>query len=175
MGGTGSIKPVLNNNRNLLRKTNFFNKGKSTSERKKELLKNSDGELHFKKITEEKLNALKRRIREKAKKKALRNNSYLIIAFFVSVSILIIYTHNTLKLEKGLEAKIKTQLFNENQLLNTQKYNMYMEDGANQFNKQHWKNAIFFYKKALTVKPQDSLAKIKLRISKNRFKDLNLQ
>ncbi len=43
-----------------------------------------------------------------------------------------------------------------------EKYHMFLEEGALQVEKSHWKNATYFYKKALEIFPEDSLATVKL-------------
>jgi len=171
MAGGGSIQPLLKNNKNLLRKKRFFKKDKSISERKKELLKNHIGELQFKDVTSEELQTIKEGIRKKAKRRNLKNIVYLGFVFLL-VTCLIIFNHlKTIEHEKELQLKATAHLNQEH----LKKYNAYIEDGENQFKKHHWKNAIYFYKKALIVKPNDSLASIRLLISNTQFNESNSQ
>ncbi len=51
-GGYGSVKNVLKNNRNLLRKKSFFKAKKSISDKKQELLKGAQGALAFTKVND---------------------------------------------------------------------------------------------------------------------------
>ena len=78
-------------------------------------------------------------------------------------------------MEKRLDLKAKIEVLNKEQLINIQEHKTYIEDAEDQFNKEHWKNAIYFYKKALIIKPQDNLTKAKLKIAENKFKGLTLQ
>jgi len=175
MGGEGSIQPLLNNNRNLLRKKRLFNKNKSISDRKNELLKNHTGKLKFKKTSQKELLIIKKKIQTTAKRQNLKSGIYLSFALLLVVGIMILHLYRTSKLEKELEANIAPHILTENPNKILKKYNAYIEDGEDQFEKQHWKNAIYFYKKALLMKPKDSLASTKLKISKDLFKALTPQ
>jgi len=176
LGGGGNIQALLKNNRNLLRKKSFFRKDKSSSEKKKELLKNHSGELEFEKVSESKLTILKQKIRDDTRKSALKTSFYLVFLLLIIGSLLYINLQNTSKSEKEFELVSRKIAYEKELQERTAKYNGYIEDGKDQFEKQHWKNAIYFYKKALLVKPKDSLSSNQLKIATdNLTQHLNSQ
>jgi len=175
MGGEGSIQSLLNNNQNLLRKKRLFDRTKSISERKKELLNLNNGKLQFKKISDKELNVIKVTIQNRAKKRDLRNTVYFLIILIFIGSLITVNLNKRLTLEKELKSKAENYFLQKELQENLKKHNIYLEDAEDQFNKEHWKNAIYFYKKALTLNPNDSLSVKKLKISEANLIALNSQ
>ncbi len=170
MGGEGSMQAmntIIRNNRKLLRKKGIFNRSKSISERKRELLSPVRGALEFKNVSQEELRVLKLKIKNKAAKVRIRNNVFLVVIVFVIFSITKLYSDFYSTLEK--EQKIKTEVLRLQEY--TKKYNVYMEDANDQFENKHWKNAVYFYKKALLMLPADSIAKVGLQKATKKLKE----
>ena len=171
MAGEGSIQPLLNNNKNLLRKKNYFRKDKSASKRKKTLLKGSTGELKFKKISDKKLQILKNEIQNKTQKEALKNSIYTIIALLIVSVFITFHVKKMWAFDKEHTLKTERFLLQKENAKKLRAYNIYMENAQEQFQNKHWKNAVHFYKKALIFKPQDSLANIQLIITTTQLQE----
>ena len=77
-GGYGSIQPVLNNNKNLLRERDYLNGISSSS---------TDIKLEFNKVSEEKLHQIKLGIQEKAKKDKIKSRLISSLLFIVCLLI----------------------------------------------------------------------------------------
>ena len=67
-GSMQSMNTVIKNNRNLLKKNRTFLKNK------KDLFKESGGEVEFKKLSKVELEVLKLKIRKKIRKESIKNN-----------------------------------------------------------------------------------------------------
>jgi len=173
MGGEGSIQPLLNNNKNLLRKKSLFKRDKSASTQKAALLKNNTGELEFKKTSQEELQRIKIEIKRKAKKTDINNGIYAGIAIIFLISLMTIYINNAIKMDKQYKLQTEMLILQEENAKDERKYEIYIEEATEQFEKKHWKNAIHFYKKALVKKPNDSLATIQLIKSETQIKAIN--
>lgn len=101
------------------------------------------------------------KIRKKTAKVHFRNNVFLIVIVLLVFSTTKLYSDFYSILQK--EQKIKTEILRLQE--STNKYNVYMEDATDQFENKHWKNAVYFYKKALLMLPTDSIAKLGLQKS----------
>lgn len=162
-GGHGSLKNVLKNNKDLLHKKRFFKSKKSFSDKKLELLKGAEGELEFVKVTDKKLLDIKNRIKEKANQ---RNKKYLIVSLLIIVA-LILFIWCFLEKETKREQELEKLMDERGNIIGNQKrlelYNMYLEEAEVQAKNFHWKNATYFYNKALKSFPDDSLVISKLK------------
>lgn len=175
MGGEGSIQPLLNNNKNLLRKKSFFKRDKSASVQKATLLKNNSGELAFEKVSDEDLEKIKSEIQSKAKRIDIINGIYATIAIIIICSLLTLYIRHTIKIDRAYKLQTEKLMLQEKAAKNQRIYDVYVEEATEQFEKRHWKNAIHFYKKALVKKPNDSLATIQLIQSETQLNSLSSQ
>ncbi|MFY7670361.1 hypothetical protein ACOSP6_04680 [Tenacibaculum sp. MEBiC06402] len=83
-GGYGSIQPVLNNNKNLLRERDYLNGVSSSS---------TDVKLEFDKVSEEKLHQIKESIQIRSKKERiksrLKSTILFIICLFISIYLVV--------------------------------------------------------------------------------------
>jgi len=161
-GGHGSIKNVLANNKNLLRKKSFFKSKKGISDKKQELLKGEKGELEFVEVSEGRLLDIKAKIQDEANK---RNKKFLIVSLLI-ITILSAFIWfsfaKAYKREKHIEKLMDERGNIKAHQERLELYNMYLEEGQIQIENSHWKNATYFYKKALESFPNDSLALSKL-------------
>lgn len=83
MAGGGSIQSmntIIKNNRNLLKKNRTFIKNK------KDLFRESGGELEFKKLSKAELDIIKASIRKKAKQDTLKMNLILSVIILIMVT-----------------------------------------------------------------------------------------
>jgi len=158
MGGYGSIQNSLKNNKALLRKKNFFKRKKGISDKKKELLKGSTGELEFVEVSQRKLDKIKKKIKVKAIIRDRRTLILYLLIVFVFTILVVFY----LKRISAKEAQVEKYGETKDYQKNLELYNIYLEEGEIQLGKLHIKNATYFYTKALSLFPDDSLAISKL-------------
>lgn len=174
-GGYGSIKPILRNNKNLLRKKSIFKKEGSPSEKKKELKGLFKGKLSFLKKSNYELNRVKRRIRLKIKEEEKKLRIYfsltLIALTLISIPLLIQFRDAQKEINQRNIA-IKKEAYNKKYL---PKFNFVIQDGDQWLAKKKYKNAIYQYNKALEYFPKNSLAKEKLILAyQERCKNVNI-
>lgn len=148
MGGYGSIQPILNNNKNLLRKKNLFRD-------KEQRFKSSEGTLHFKECSEEELELVKKKLRKEAAKKRI-----LDIGISVFVIVLVGFLASYLiQIDNTYEKAIQER----NLKLQQEQLATYIKKGDNFYNSYHYKNALFFYKKGLELAPKNTLLQLKIK------------
>ncbi|CAL2094637.1 putative TPR_REGION domain-containing protein [Tenacibaculum sp. 190524A02b] len=125
---------------------------------KKQFLKSSNGDLIFKKIDQSELNKVNKRIRKQVhlEQRKHRSIAFMLVFMFLLVVGHMVYEVN--KTEKELISAKKEQYIQDN----LPKYSYFIQDGDEWLKKGHFKNAIFQYRKALEMFPNDSLAKSKL-------------
>lgn len=147
MGGHGSIQPVLKNNKDLLRKKSLF---KDQEKR----FKTIDVKLKFKKPTEEELELHKEKIRERSRRARVPY-------YFVIVTIVILIGVMTNYLITSNE-EYKQSIQQQNLRLKKEQLAVLIEKGDVFYEKEHYKNALFFYKKGQVLSPKDSLLSLKI-------------
>lgn len=174
-GGYGSIKPILRNNKNLLRKKSMFKKESSPSEKKKELKGLFKGELSFQKKSNYELSQLKRTIKLKIKEEKKKLKFYfggaLIVLTIISIPLFIQFRSVQEEINQKNIA-FKKEAYNKKYL---PKFNFVIQDGDKWLAKKKYKNAIYQYTKALEYFPENSLAKEKLNlVYKERCENVNI-
>ncbi len=158
-GGYGSVRNILKSNKNLLRKKSIFEKNLDYSDRKRLLLSGAVGDIEFKDISKGKLIDIKEKIRNEAKLEAILNFRITLFIVFLIFTASLFFVNEIYKHDNLIKLKNESRLKNER----LQIFNMYMEEGDAQLRNNHTKNAIYFYKKAEVIFPNDSLLKIKLK------------
>ncbi len=113
MAGGGSIQSmntIIKNNRNLLKKNRTFIKNK------KDLFRESGGELEFKKLSKAELDIVKASIRKKAKQDTFKMNFILSVIILIMVTIFVYFGYEEYKkevlYEKAIFEKEKRYRFN---------------------------------------------------------------
>ncbi|WP_299678699.1 hypothetical protein [uncultured Tenacibaculum sp.] len=147
LGSFGSPQALLDSNKNLLRKKSLF------KDREKRL-KSEEGELEFVKLSDEELELLKKEITKQSwKEKVLGIIAVLFVITFVS------FTANYLILENK---NYKEYISSKNYQHKLNEFNEYMKKGDEFYYQEHYKNALFFYKKSSILFPENSLVKTKM-------------
>ncbi|CAM1342506.1 conserved hypothetical protein [Tenacibaculum amylolyticum] len=148
MGGHGSIQPVLKNNKNLLRKKSLF----KDQEKRFKII---DVKLKFKKATEEELELHKEKIRERSRRARIPY-------YFVIVTIVILIGVMTNYLITSNE-EYKQSIQQQNLRLKKEQLAILIEKGDVFYAKEHYKNALFFYKKGQILFPKDAALSLKIK------------
>ncbi len=147
-GGSGSIQPLLNANKSLLRKKSYL-KDKDKS------IPIKDAELEFIELPNEELELLKKKIRVEA-----NNHNFLhVLSVIFMVIILGFMTHYFLQENDDYEEYIA----NKNYQLRLKEFNVNIKKGDEFYYTSHYKNALFFYRKSLALFPENSLVKTKMK------------
>ncbi|WP_299622560.1 hypothetical protein [uncultured Tenacibaculum sp.] len=147
MGGYGSIQPLLNSNKDLLRKKSLFkDKGKN--------LKSEEGKLEFVKLSEEELDALKNEINKKSTKERL-------LGVFGVIFLVVFIGFTANYLIQGNET-YKSSIDSKNHQIRLDEFNVNMKKGDEFYYQAHYKNALFFYNKSLVLFPENTLVKTKI-------------
>lgn len=164
LGGFGSINHMivtLRNNRNLLpAKRSYFRK-KDYKAIKNEYYKAVGGSFNIKKTSPEQLKAIRKKIRSKRKREAQQFIILLCLGLPLIAFTLYITFNNFHfgfpKLEQVKEVDIEKA--------KQEKYLFYINDGDTWLKKEDWYNAIFQYKNALKLYPNDFDANYRLALS----------
>lgn len=150
MGGEGSMKAMidsLRNNRKLLRNKSRFTKERSFLNLKETDLKGASGKPRFKPYSKETIKKIKAKFQRKRKQEKVLF-AFLGLLFF-SLFIFI----GTFLIKEVLQEQ------NDRKQLNIQKqeqaYLKHIAFGDRWFSESNWHNAIFYYKKALELYPND--------------------
>jgi hypothetical protein len=166
MSGHLSMGSVLKNNRNLLRKKKpYFNSIKKQ-------LKSVEGKLEFKKLSKQEQQLFK----ENFIKKQKANNRKLIYRSIIVIIPIIVFlfylfnniykSHNQRLYNKYLQKQKAEQIISNNALIQKQaKYKSTIENGDIWFEKENWNNAIFLYKNAVEIFPENFDANYRLALA----------
>ena len=90
MIGHGSLKPILTNNKNLLRKKSFFKRESSFFERRKKYAKSLTGELELKSISKRDLRTIKSKT-IKSQKKEIERRFFLLFLLLLPILAFTMY------------------------------------------------------------------------------------
>lgn len=157
LGGTSSAQGMitsLNNNKKLLRRKRYFKKERSFLNLKNEYYKAAGGEMNFKTASKQQLAEIRQRFIQRRRKEAYI--SIAIVAFILMLIAYLIYTQiNTSK-------EVITKVNAAQQQINKDNYLFYINDGDEYLKKNQWHNAIFQYKKALEIFPNEYHIKYRL-------------
>jgi len=163
IGGFGSINHMivtLRNNRNLLPVKRSYFKNKDYTNVKNEYYKAAGDSFDIKKATPEQLKFVRETIINKRKREA-RN---FVILLWVGIPLICFglfktFQHFSFGFPQINEA---TELSNEKN--NEEKYLFYLEDGDQWLSKRNYYNAVFQYKKAVELFPNDFDANYRLAL-----------
>lgn len=155
MGYLNGLRVVLNSNSNMLRKTNLFKKDKSFLSSRKEYLKAAKGNVDFKSISKSELKALREKVIRNRKKESLRA-WLLTIAIITPFIVIGFYFFNSSNQNEDFEKDKSEQILVEQKLTeDLNEFNYLIEDGDNWILKRNWNNAIFRYKQAVKLFPNE--------------------
>ncbi len=154
MGGEGSIQHMITtmrNNRNMLRKKNYFKRERTFLSTKREYYKASKGKIDSKNISKEELLQIRKIIIRKRKVENIR--VWLILfAIITPILIFVIYTFNQFKKDEVQRIEnVKEQYLIEH--LN--KYRYLIDEGDKWIKERNWNNAIYFFKQAVEIFPSE--------------------
>lgn len=150
MGGEGSMKAMsdsLKANRKLRRKKSFFSRENAYQKRKVEYLRAAKGVANIKTASKEELANIRRKYTRQKIKKILFVSIFYTLAF-VSLGYI---SFQMIQKSKKQDSQIEQKILEEK----IAKTSFYISDGDKQLEKGHWHNAIFQYKKALEILPND--------------------
>ncbi|AUC13709.1 hypothetical protein BTO06_00465 [Tenacibaculum sp. SZ-18] len=148
MGGYGSIQPVLDNNDKLLRKKNLFR------DREKDL-KSEEGKLEFVKCSDEELSTIKTELKKEANKNILINILMIVFVNLIVGCFAVYFIQENKAYKKRIEVK--------NLKIQQEQIKIFLNKGDVFYNSQHYKNALFFYNKAIELSPNKTLLKSKIQ------------
>lgn len=163
-GGAGTILDMimrLRANKNLLRRRSLFKKNKSFFDEDKDDFKTPHTELIFKTISEEELENIKRQ--NAAHRRSSRRKMifvYLVFAPFAFYAAVMAY--QAIQKDYSLEKKIEQEKVEQEAKVREENYEYFLKDGDKWLYQNHYRNAIYQYKKALEVMPSDFTAKFHL-------------
>ena len=150
MGGEGSMKAMidsLRNNKKLLRNKSRFTKERSFLNLKETDLKGASGKPRFKPYSKEAIKKIKAKFQRK------RKQEKVLFAFLGLLFFLLFIFIGTFLIKEVLQEQ------NDRKQLNIQKqeqaYLKHIAFGDRWFSESNWHNAIFYYKKALELYPND--------------------
>ena len=150
MGGEGSMKAMidsLRNNKKLLRNKSRFTKERSFLNLKETDLKGASGKRRFKPYSKEAIKKIKAKFQRK------RKQEKVLFAFLGLLFFLLFIFIGTFLIKEVLQEQ------NDRKQLNIQKqeqaYLKHIAFGDRWFSESNWHNAIFYYKKALELYPND--------------------
>ena len=159
-GGAGTIVDMIirhRNNMNMLRKKRLFKKGWSYF--KSEYIKASHGKILLEKVSKEELALIRAKVLAQRKKEVIKTLVLLVIivpiVLYIGFSFINSFT------------KTKSIGYHEEQVIKPTKndYNFFIEDGDYWLKQNNWHNAIYQYKKALEVIPDDFDANYRLALA----------
>jgi len=179
MSGHLSIGSVLKNNRNLLRKK------KPYLNTIKKRLKSVEGKLEFKKLSKQEQQLFKENFIKEQKannRKLIYRSIIVIIPVFIFLFYLYnnIYESNNQRLyNKHLQKQKAEQIISNNTLIEKQaRYKSTIENGDIWFEKENWNNAIFLYKNAVEIFPENFDANYRLALAYSyncKFKNIDCE
>ncbi len=163
LGGFGSINHMivtLRNNRKLLPVKPSYFKNKSYTNIKNEYYKVAKESFDIKKATPEQLKLIREKIISNRKKETRRQAIFLSIAMPLACYGLYLVFHN-FSFGFPETKKITTEQIENN---DQEKYLFLLEDGDNWLKKRNYYNAVFQYKKAVQLYPNDFDANYRLAL-----------
>jgi len=165
MGGEGSIQSMitsLRNNRNLLRKKSMFKRGRTFLSTRKEYYKTAKGKnIELKKASKEELQLIRNKIIKQRKVERIITLS-IVIALFVAVIMVVFYFSHKQNIEKIKEVEIEKENYLHE---NINEYSYLIEEGDNWIDKKNWNNAIYRYKQAVELFPNEFEASYRLALT----------
>lgn len=167
LGGFGSIQGMINSlreNRKLLRRKSLFDKAKSMFDGDEEYPHGPKGRLFEKKASAAELNAIKAQMSEQKRLERLMTYGIIAAIFLVVFATGYWVVHNV---QEG-DAYTEKALAKENEATtkkHLEQYQFYIAEGDKWLRQNHWNNAIFQYKEALEVSPNNLGAKHRLVIA----------
>ena len=161
MGGEGSMAYMiasLRDNKRLLRRKRLFEKERTFLNIKKEYYKASQGRIDFKKASPTEL----KKIREKVIANRKSENRTKLIVFCFSFFFIGIIISKIIEVENN-----RANMYNESNLEiewieKTEKYLFFITDGDKWIQNKNWNNAVFQYKEALKIFPDEYDANYRL-------------
>jgi tetratricopeptide (TPR) repeat protein len=161
LGGTSSAQGMitsLNNNKKLLRKKRYFKKERSFLNLKNEYYKAAGGEMNFKTASKQQLAEIRQRFIQRR-----RNETYLSIGIAVFVLALIAYfIYIQINSQNEIQEKILIKKNAAEFQIDRDNYLFFIADGDEYLKKNQLHNAIFQYKKALDIFPNEYYIKYRL-------------
>jgi predicted Zn-dependent protease len=161
LGGTSSAQGMitsLNNNKKLLRKKRYFKKERSFLNLKNEYYKAAGGEMNFKTASKQQLAEIRQRFIQRRRKEA-----YISIAIVAFILMLIAYfIYIQINSQNEIQEKILIKKNAAELQIDRDNYLFYISDGDDYLKKNQWHNAIFQYKKALEIFPNEYDIKYRL-------------
>lgn len=157
LGGTSSAQAmitILNNNKKLLRKKRYFKKERSFLNLKNEYYKAAGGEMNFKTASKQQLAEIRQRFIQRRQKEA-----YISITIIAFIMMLITYFTYT---QINASNEVMTKVNAAQHQIKLDNYLFYINDGDDYLKKNQWHNAIFQYKKALEIFPNEYHIKYRL-------------
>lgn len=164
MGGEGSMLHMINilrSNKSLLRRKPLFKRERTFLSRKKEYYKATGGKLDLKKATKEELALVRQKVIRQRKVESIINWSVVLIAMGIVIGLGIYYVKLDEKRQLQMEDTAKDNYLKEHINL----YVYLIEEGDNWIEKRHWSNAIYFYKQAVDLFPDDYEANYRLALA----------
>jgi len=175
LGNIEGMRVILRNNRQMLRKTGLFKKDQSFLSSRKEYLKAAKGEVDFKTISKSELRALREKVIKNRKADNLRA---WLITLAVMAPFIIYGLHILIKPSPQSEKKNdKTQQILVEQKLtdDLNEFHFLIEDGDKWIEKRNWSNAIYRYKQATELFPNEFEGNYRLALAYSyQCKDLNV-
>lgn len=186
LGNIEGMRVILRNNREMLRKTGLFKKDRSFLSSRKEYLKAAKGEVELKTISKSELQAIREKVIKNRKVESIK--SWLItITIIIPIIVYGIYISNNYKRQteqeiyhqKLLKEKNNQLLLEQKRNKNLKKYFLIISEGDMWLRKENWNNAIYKYKRAVKLFPNEFEANYRLALAygyrcQNENKDCDL-
>ena len=181
LGNVQGMRVILRNNRQILRKTGLFKKDQSFLSSRKEYLKAAKGEVDFKTISKSELRALREKVIKNRKAETLRvwiiTLAIMIPVIFFGAFISNKYTHQkNLKIQEQQKRNNKVEQILVQQKLteDLNEFNYLIEEGDKWIEKRNWNSAIYRYKQAVELFPNEFEGNYRLALAYSyRCKDEN--
>ncbi|MCF8371746.1 MAG: tetratricopeptide repeat protein [Bacteroidales bacterium] len=160
-GGAGHILDMiirLRNNKAMLRKKSMFKKEKSFLNLNNDDFPTSKGKIRIVSATKEQLDKIRIVAREDQRK--FRLAFLLVVSTTLVLLIILLNTYNNATRKPTEENMLEME--NDIQLKKKLDFDFFISDGDRWFTQGQWHNAIFQYKKALEVFPNDYDASFRL-------------
>ena len=162
LGNIQGMRIILRNNREMLRKTGLFKKDRSFLSTRKEYLKASEGKVDLKTISKAELRALREKVIRNRKAENFRAWAITLILalplMFFGISKYLDYNHR-MQLEFQEEQKRNNELngiFLDQKLTeDLNEFTLLIDEGDKWIEKRNWNNAIYKYKKAVKLFPNE--------------------
>jgi len=165
MGGEGSIQSMitsLRNNRILLRKKSMFKRDRTFLSTRKEYYKAAKGkQIELKKASKEELHLIRNKIIKQRKIERITTLS-VVIGFIITVIIISFYISHKQNIKKNKEVEIEKENYLHE---NINEYSYLIEEGDNWIDKKNWNNAIYRYKQAVDLFPNEFEASYRLALA----------